>query len=118
MVIAQKMTEFFDDELLQEFTQGFYGYGNCNGDCWFVGMEEGGGNSFQDIANRSSAWSQRGKRELEDVAEYHAAIGVTCFFDDPPKLTEQIDSDCVGHRGIQSDKIASWRLSTAIVWEK
>ena len=74
------MAETFNDKQLQEFAQTFYGYGNYHGDYWFVGMEEGGGDSFQDIANRLDAWSKRGKHELEDIVEYHAAMGVTRFF--------------------------------------
>lgn len=37
-----------DDTLLEEFVQGFYGYDNLSAPCWFVGMEEGGGNSAED----------------------------------------------------------------------
>jgi hypothetical protein len=80
------MIERFDDHLLNEFAHGFYGYGNYSGDFWFIGMEEGGGNSFAEIAKRLSIWAKRGKREIEDVAEYHVEIGITHFFNDSPKL--------------------------------
>jgi len=80
------MTDLFDDQLLDEFARTFYGYGNFGARVWFVGMEEGGGNSFGEVARRLQAWAERGKQELEDVAEYHAALGITALFDPQPKL--------------------------------
>ena len=80
------MTELFNDQLLNEFVENFYGYGDYNGQFWFIGMEEGGGNSFSEIDNRLNAWTLRGKHELEDLAQYHADIGLTDWFNDNPKL--------------------------------
>lgn len=65
---------YFDDELLEKIVNTFYGYGNYQANYWFIGMEEAGGD-FKDINNRISIWSNRGKQELEDLAEYHIAIG-------------------------------------------
>jgi len=48
--------------------------------------EEGGGNSYAEVAKRIEAWAFRGRRELEDVADYHAAIGMTDLFGERPKL--------------------------------
>ena len=79
-------TELFDDQLLQAFIDGFYGYGSYAGDYWFIGMEEGGGNSFAGIAQRLNDWDRRGRKELEDIADYHAEIGETRYFGDRPKL--------------------------------
>ncbi len=75
-----------DSALLEDFMGRFYGYGNYLGDYWFVGMEEGGGNSFAGIERRLNTWKERGGRELEDVAEYHLAIGVTSLFSERPKI--------------------------------
>jgi hypothetical protein len=80
------MIERFDDQLLDEFVHNFYGYGNYGGGFWFVGMEEEGGNSFTEVDKRLSTWARRGKRELEDVAAYHAEIGITRYFAGKPKL--------------------------------
>lgn len=80
------MTEQFDDQLLDAFAQSFYGYGNYSGHLWFIGMEEGGGSSFTEVAKRLNAWDNRGRRELEDVSEYHNAIGITYLFNDRPTL--------------------------------
>jgi hypothetical protein len=80
------MTERFDDQLLGEFVQNFYGYGNYRGQFWFIGMEEGGGNKFEEVAKRLDAWALRGQRELEDIAEYHTTIGISGLFRDKPRL--------------------------------
>jgi hypothetical protein len=80
------MTEMFEDQLLQAFMQTFYGYGSYCGAYWFIGMEEGGGGSFYDIANRLDCWCKRGQQELEDVAEYHTALGITRLFAEYAKL--------------------------------
>lgn len=60
-------TSMFDDRLLEKFMHGFYGYGNYKGDYWFVGMEEGGGNSFTEIAQRLKHWKELGSPELADL---------------------------------------------------
>lgn len=74
-----------NDTLLLNFISNFYGYGNYDADVWFIGMEEGGGNSVEEINTRLNAWDQRGRHELEDLADYHAAIGITKFFDGQPR---------------------------------
>ncbi|HEY9835696.1 MAG TPA: hypothetical protein V6D27_02160 [Vampirovibrionales bacterium] len=76
----------FDDELLQDFMQRFYGYGTYAGDYWFVGKEEGGGNSFTNICQRLQDWNRRGRLELEDIVAYHAQIGAERYFGPQPKL--------------------------------
>lgn len=76
----------FDDHLLQNFIDKFYGYGNYTGDYWFVGMEEGGGNSFADINQRLQVWKRCGKLEIEDMATYHAEIGAEHLFSLKPRL--------------------------------
>ena len=70
------------DELLAGFTEHFYGYGDYDGDFWFIGMEEGGGN----VDIRLSQWDERGRRELEDLAGFHYAIGMTEWFEPKSKL--------------------------------
>lgn len=76
----------FDDQLLEAFIRGFYGYGNYLAPLWFIGMEEGGGNSHPEVIERLAAWDRRGRKELENVAEYHRAIGMSFLFDDRPPL--------------------------------
>jgi len=75
-----------DNQILEEFIHNFYGYGTYRCNYWFIGMEEAGGNSIQEINRRLSAWEKRGQLELEDVAEYHFAIDIPEHFRDPVKL--------------------------------
>jgi hypothetical protein len=76
-----------NNEILEKFMNGFFGYGNWNADIWFVGMEEGGGNSIDEIRNRMNSWDKRGRRNLEDVYEYHKDIKTGMkFFREKPAL--------------------------------
>ena len=68
-----------NNETLLSFADGFLGYGNPSATHWFVGMEEGGGNSVDEIAARLVAWERRGKRDFDDVKAFccdtgHAAL--------------------------------------------
>ena len=80
------MTEILDDQLLEGFIHEFYGYGNYAGTYWFIGMEEGGGNKFKEIADRLNAWQKMGKHELEDLEKYHVEIRRPYYFNDQAKL--------------------------------
>lgn len=71
--------------MLSDFAETFFGYGDYNAPYWFVGMEEGGGKHFEDVEKRLSVWQQQ-RRELEDVAEFHRAIGFARLFDEKPIL--------------------------------
>lgn len=70
----------FDDTLLDDYMQGFWGYGVANAEYWFVGMEEGGGDSFEEVNQRISMWDKRGRNPLEDIYEYHMDINVPKWF--------------------------------------
>lgn len=50
--------ETFNDDDLSQFMKTFYGYGTLSAKFWFIGMEEGGGNSFTEVQARLSAWEQ------------------------------------------------------------
>jgi hypothetical protein len=80
------VTNFFDDQLIQEFMGNFYGYGSYAAPYWFIGMEEGGGDSFEEVTKRLAVWDKRGRRELEDVADYHFELGITHPFVENAKL--------------------------------
>lgn len=77
---------YLDTELLESYINTFYGYGNYNAPYWFVGMEEGGGGTIDDVQIRLNVWRKRGESELEDLAEYHFAINMPELFQDDPKL--------------------------------
>jgi hypothetical protein len=78
--------DMINDKLLLDFAKGFYGYGNYQAPYWFLGMEEGGGNSVNEINQRFSVWDLRGGAELEDIVEYHTAIGIPEYFREKPKI--------------------------------
>lgn len=54
-----------------------YGYGEFDGDYWFIGMEEGGSD---DLSHRLSIWQERGSRTLEDIYQYHEKLGPNHWF--------------------------------------
>lgn len=84
--IPNLMAEQLNNQLLDEFVHNFYGYGSHRAQFWFIGMEEGGGDSFSEVARRLETWGSRGKREVDDVAEYLMDIGITHLHSDRPEL--------------------------------
>ncbi|KAF3983103.1 MAG: hypothetical protein HFP81_09020 [Methylococcales symbiont of Hymedesmia sp. n. MRB-2018] len=78
--------ENFDDKLLAEYMDGFWGYGAENAEYWFVGMEEGGGDSFDEINRRIYHWEKRGRNALEDIYGYHVDINITKWFQNKAPL--------------------------------
>jgi hypothetical protein len=75
-----------DQHALNEFCENFYGYGEAHAPHWFISMEEGGGNSPEEVAARIGVWKVRGATELEDLGEYHRAIGVDKWFTSHPPI--------------------------------
>jgi len=75
-----------DKLLVNEFVHKFFGFGNLKAKYWFIGMEEGGGNTRAEFENRIDAWLKLGKNTLVDVAKYHEIIGINKFFVEPVKL--------------------------------
>jgi hypothetical protein len=73
-------------DLLAAYMRTFYGYGAWTAKYWFIGMEEGGGDSLEEIERRITVWHDRGERDLEDLRDYHLAIGVPQYFGARPKL--------------------------------
>jgi hypothetical protein len=54
------MLEHLNDEVLSAYAVGFYGYGSSAAPYWFIGMEEGGGDSIDEIKIRSDTTSEAG----------------------------------------------------------
>jgi hypothetical protein len=63
-------------EGLRAFMQGFYGYGTYSAPLWFIGIEEGGGNSCDEIERRIAAWDAHGRPEVDDLVRFHEAAKV------------------------------------------
>lgn len=70
-----------DDILLAHYMDSFFGYGNTKARLWFVGMEEGGGGTLEEVASRLAAWDQRGRPMVDDVAGFHSAIDQQRWFE-------------------------------------
>jgi hypothetical protein len=54
----------------------FYGYGRYGAHTWLIGMEEGGGKTAAEITARLGSWIAGGRRELDDVGEFHQRTGI------------------------------------------
>lgn len=70
-----------DDIILQAFIHTFYGYGTYSAPYWFIGMEEGGGNSPDEISSRLSTWHANGRNELHSLD-----LSMTRFGGDYPRI--------------------------------
>ncbi len=75
-----------DDTLVTSFMSGFYGYGSYSADYWFVGMEEGGADSAEEIVAHLEHWDRRGRNELEDLRDFQVTKGNVDYFTGTPKL--------------------------------
>jgi hypothetical protein len=64
-----------DPDLLLDYATKFYGYGDLSAPIWFIGMEEGGGGK-ETVQKRLDVWYRRGRLTVEDLADYHEAMGV------------------------------------------
>ena len=58
-------TNHLDESLVLDFCEVFFGYGSFKAPIWLVGMEEGGGESAEEIQRRLQIWDQRGRQNLE-----------------------------------------------------
>lgn len=69
-----------------QFENSKLGYGNPNGDYWFVGPEEGG--SIESIDLRMKIWEELKAEHYTDIYEFHKLFGngTLRFFDKPVKL--------------------------------
>jgi hypothetical protein len=75
-----------NDQLLEAFINGFYGFGNYPAQYWFIGMEEGGGNTLDAISKQLDIWDKWDRKELLDVAAYASEMKITRWYGDRPKL--------------------------------
>lgn len=122
------MTDLPPNVPLHDFIDTFYGYGSFQGRFWFIGMEEGGGNTLAEIARRIRLWDARGRHDLEHLAAYHRELGETEFFDQPVTsqatwrqlirvvLTAQKQSatlDDINH--YQRERLGQWGQETALI---
>jgi hypothetical protein len=74
-----------DPEELRAFMHSFYGYGNYDARYWFIGLEEGGVSSADDLTKRIAAWRRHDSAETQDLYEFHREIDFTGWFGERPK---------------------------------
>ncbi|MCX6045991.1 MAG: hypothetical protein NT075_12850 [Chloroflexi bacterium] len=67
------MTKLKDEILLRRMDE-FFGYGRYDSKYWFIGMEEGGGNSIEEVEQRLTQWLALGASELVDNYKFHKAL--------------------------------------------
>jgi len=78
-----------DDALLAEYAERRFGYGSYDAPVWFVGMEEGGGGSLNEVRLRLETWAKLVSQPLDDLRDYHLALEfpkVICHFTEPISL--------------------------------
>ena len=59
--------------MIEAYCKQFFGYGRWDAPVWFVGLEEAGAGTPEELQARLAAWDQRGRRELEDAPEFYPA---------------------------------------------
>lgn len=75
-----------DSALLRDYIATFNGYGDYRAKYWFVGMEEGGGSSFEEITRRFASWDRHGRGELSDLVSHHMDSDLSHFAGRSAKL--------------------------------
>lgn len=63
-----------DDQLVQSFMTNFFGYGSLEASYWFIGMEEAGGATEEEIQNRMDRWKHIGSGKTVDNFEFHNGV--------------------------------------------
>lgn len=124
LVLSTSMA--IEPDRLRHFLHTFYGYGSWTAPLWFIGMEEGGGDSLDEIERRLAAWN--GGDELVDLRAFHRAIGGTAWFRHHPPLqrtwsklarialaAEGRDADADAIRRYQRDELAASHSTTALI---
>ena len=63
------------ENLLLNYAENFAGYGNLRAPVWFVGIEESGGRSFEEIKTRLNLWDSHGKPSCDDLLNVYRRLG-------------------------------------------
>lgn len=75
-----------DSQLLENYMDTFYGYGDYEAAYWLIGMEEGGGSSFEEVSRRLAKWESQGRGELLDLRPHHTGGDLSHFVGSSGKL--------------------------------
>src|SRR4051794_35645990 len=60
---------------LEAYATEFFGFGRWDAPVWFVGIEEAGNPSPEQLQHRVSIWTQRHQPTLADAPEFYPATG-------------------------------------------
>jgi hypothetical protein len=63
-------------QLLHDYAEKFFGYGNPNSELWFIGIEEAGGRCERVVEDRLKLWSdhQFGRAPFVDGYKFHQSL--------------------------------------------
>ncbi len=75
-------------QLLTEYQDKFFGFGNWQAKIWFIGIEEAGGRKELDVQQRLAAWHQSGKLDLADAPSFYPQSGNDLWHGPEAKLQE------------------------------
>ena len=63
-----------NETLLNHYIENFYGYGNIKSDYWFIGKEEAGGETHQEINSRIENWENLKSEKVVDIYDFHKNV--------------------------------------------
>lgn len=69
-----------DRELLTEYIERFFGYGNLEAKYWFVGLEEGGDDDPASVQKRLELWKASGRPAVVDLQRMMRALAGIDWF--------------------------------------
>jgi hypothetical protein len=69
-----------DDEILK-YIYGYYGSGNLKAPYWFVGMEDGGGKTRNEVDQRLLAWVEQNRPIVVDLPKYSEKFEANKWFE-------------------------------------
>lgn len=108
-----------NSEQIENYCTNFYGYGNWESPIWFIGIEENGGYSEEEVQKRIDSW-MRFKTPLIDNKEHHLSLnieGITKLFTEGKcqrtwwkliRLKLNYDDDIVSNEKIQQIQKDEW----------
>ena len=106
---------------VQQFIDGFLGYGSLEAPIWFVGLEEWGGKSAEELLRRIEIWRQLGATPAVDLFEFHRDLNRDEFFGPKPKRQAtwaRISQMMLAAEGTQATSEAIPFLSIKTTWKK
>lgn len=77
------MNKFLTQNLIDNRINNFLGYGNLKGDIWFIGMEEGSSNKFEELYER---FNKTYNKEIIDLRDLDIAEHQKWFEKDLPPI--------------------------------